>query len=51
VIALGGIGPGLLPGLIATGFAGAAVMGGVMRAGDPTMAIRDLLAALGAGPA
>ncbi|MBW8726794.1 MAG: thiamine phosphate synthase [Inquilinus limosus] len=51
VIALGGVGPGLLPGLIAAGFAGAAVMGGVMRAGDPTAMIRDLLAALGAGPA
>lgn len=51
VIALGGVGPGLLPGLIAAGFAGAAVMGGVMRAGDPTAMIRDHLAALGAGPA
>jgi thiamine-phosphate pyrophosphorylase len=48
VIALGGIGPDLLPGLIAAGFAGVAVMGGVMRAGDPTMAIREHLAALGA---
>ncbi len=51
VIALGGVGPGLMPGLIAAGFAGAAVMGGVMRAADPTTVILDLLAALGAGPA
>lgn len=51
VIALGGVQPDLLPGLIAAGFAGAAVMGGVMRAGDPTAMIRDHLAALGAGPA
>ncbi len=51
VIALGGVEPGLLPGLIAAGFAGAAVMGGVMRAGDPIATIRDHLAALGAGRA
>ncbi|MGK9165552.1 thiamine phosphate synthase [Inquilinus limosus] len=51
VIALGGIGPDLLPGLVAAGFAGAAVMGGVMRATDSTAAIRDYLAALGAGAA
>ncbi|MFE0754928.1 thiamine phosphate synthase [Inquilinus sp. NPDC058860] len=51
VIALGGLEPDLLPGLMAAGFAGAAVMGGVMRAGDPTAAIRAHLAALGAGQA
>jgi thiamine-phosphate pyrophosphorylase len=51
VIALGGIGPDLLPSFVAAGFAGVAVMGGVMRAGDPTTAIREHLAALGAGPA
>lgn len=51
VIALGGVEPGLVPGLRAAGFAGIAVMGGVMRAGDPTTAIREHLAALGAGPA
>ena len=51
VIALGGVGPDLLPGVIASGFAGVAVMGGVMRAGDPTALVRDYLAALGPGPA
>ncbi|MGK9231483.1 thiamine phosphate synthase [Inquilinus limosus] len=51
VVALGGVEPGLVPDLKASGFAGIAVMGGVMRAGDPTAAIRDYLAALGAGPA
>ena len=51
VIALGGVGPDLLPGLVAAGFAGVAVMGGVMRAGDPTAVIRAHLAALGPGRA
>lgn len=48
VIALGGVGTDLLPGLKAAGFAGIAVMGGVMRAGDPTGLIREYVAALGA---
>ena len=47
VIALGGVGPELLPGLVAAGFAGAAVMGGVMRAAAPGAVIREYLAALG----
>lgn len=51
VIALGGIEPDLLPGLVAAGFVGAAVMGGVMRAAAPGAVIRAYLAALGAGPA
>lgn len=51
VIALGGVGPDLLPGLIAAGFAGIAVMGGVMRATAPGAVTREHLAALGAGPA
>lgn len=50
VIALGGVESVLVPGLVASGFAGIAVMGGVMRAGDPTGVIREYLAALGAGP-
>lgn len=49
VIALGGVEPGLVPELMAVGFAGVAVMGGVMRAGDPTVAIRAHLAALRGG--
>ena len=48
VIALGGVGPDLVPELMVAGFAGIAVMGGVMRAGDPTRLVRDYLAALGA---
>ena len=40
-----------LPRLVAAGFAGAAVMGGVMRAAAPGAVIREYLAALGAGPA
>lgn len=47
VIALGGVGPDLLPRVIAAGFAGVAVMGGVMRAGDPTELVREYLAVLG----
>jgi thiamine-phosphate pyrophosphorylase len=46
VIALGGVGPDLLPGLIAAGFAGAAVMGGMMRAAAPGPVVGRLLAAL-----
>jgi thiamine-phosphate pyrophosphorylase len=51
VVALGGVRPDMLPGVIASGFAGVAVMGGVMRAGDPTGLVRDYLAALAAVPA
>jgi len=47
VVALGGVGPDLVPGIIASGFAGVAVMGGVMRAGDPTQLVREYLVALG----
>ena len=47
VIALGGVEPALTPGLISAGFAGVAVMGGVMRAAAPGMVVAELLAALG----
>ncbi|MDR6294210.1 thiamine-phosphate pyrophosphorylase [Inquilinus ginsengisoli] len=46
VIALGGVEPDLAAGLLATGFAGIAVMGSVMRAPAPGAAIAALLAAL-----
>jgi thiamine-phosphate pyrophosphorylase len=46
VIALGGVEPDLVPGLLAAGFAGIAVMGSVMRAAAPGAAIAALLAAL-----
>ncbi|WP_342239928.1 thiamine phosphate synthase [Inquilinus sp. OTU3971] len=51
VIALGGVEAAFVPGLIASGFAGISVMGGVMRAAAPGAVIREHLAALGAGPA
>jgi len=46
VIALGGVEPDLVPGLLAAGFAGIAVMGSVMRATAPGAVIGALLAAL-----
>jgi thiamine-phosphate pyrophosphorylase len=49
VIALGGVGPDLLPSLVAAGFAGVAAMGGVMRAAAPGAVIREYLAVLGPG--
>jgi len=49
VIALGGVRAEQLPGLVAAGFAGAAVMGRVMRAAAPGAVIRECLAALAAG--
>ncbi|MGO1076669.1 thiamine phosphate synthase [Inquilinus sp. CA228] len=51
VIALGGVEAAFVPDLIASGFAGVAVMGGVMRVAAPGAVIREYLAALGAGPA
>lgn len=44
-IALGGIGPETIPSVRTTGAAGVAVMGGVMRAGDPEAETRKLIAA------
>lgn len=44
-IALGGIGPETIPSVRTTGAAGVAVMGGVMRAGDPKTETRRLVAA------
>lgn len=46
VIALGGIGAKEIPGCLAAGAAGVAVMGGVMRAPDPAIEMRALIAAL-----
>ncbi|MGO4727794.1 MULTISPECIES: thiamine phosphate synthase [unclassified Inquilinus] len=46
VIALGGVEPDLVAGLLAAGFAGIAVMGSVMRATAPGTVIAALLAAL-----
>jgi len=45
VIAIGGITPSTLSGCLVAGAAGVAVMGGIMRAGDPGKEIRNLLAA------
>ncbi|AKT50265.1 thiamine phosphate synthase [Arsenicicoccus sp. oral taxon 190] len=47
VLALGGISPRNAAEAVAAGAHGVAVMGEVMRAGDPGSVIRDLLAALG----
>jgi thiamine-phosphate pyrophosphorylase len=46
VLAIGGINAARLGELIAAGAAGAAVMGGVMRAADPAQDVRSLIAAL-----
>jgi len=46
VLAIGGINAARLGELIAAGAAGVAVMGGVMRAADPTQEVRSLVAAL-----
>lgn len=46
VVALGGVSPELLPGLVSAGFAGAAVMGGVMRAAAVGAAVTALLRVL-----
>jgi thiamine-phosphate pyrophosphorylase len=48
VIAIGGIDAANIPDVIAAGAAGAAVMGGVMRASDPARTVRELIAALAA---
>jgi thiamine-phosphate pyrophosphorylase len=48
VIAIGGINAANIPNVIAAGAAGAAVMGGVMRASDPECTVRELIAALNA---
>ena len=47
IIALGGVQSGDVPDLMVSGFAGIAVMGGIMRAGDPGSLIRSFLEALG----
>ncbi len=49
VIALGGITPANVAGCLAAGAAGVAVMGTIMRAGDPTAATIALLAAFPGG--
>jgi thiamine-phosphate pyrophosphorylase len=46
VIALGGVEPALVAGLVAAGFAGVAVMGSIMRAPAPGTVVAELLAAL-----
>lgn len=46
VLSIGGITPETMPDCIAAGAAGAAVMGGVMRAPDPENVIEQLIAAL-----
>lgn len=46
VLAIGGVNALRVPELIATGVAGVAVMGGVMRAADPATEVRGLIAAL-----
>jgi len=46
VLAIGGINPARLGEVLASGAAGAAVMGGVMRAADPAQEMRALLASL-----
>lgn len=51
VIALGGIEADNVPLCLRAGAAGAAVMGGVMRAQDPEAAVADLLAAFAEPPA
>ena len=48
VIAIGGIDAGNIAEVMQAGAAGVAVMGGVMRASDPTRAVRELIAALDA---
>lgn len=50
VIAVGGIAAGNLPEIICAGASGIAVMGGVMRADDPSAEISDLLKGLRAQP-
>jgi thiamine-phosphate pyrophosphorylase len=50
VVAIGGIEPENAAAVMATGAAGIAVMGSVMRAPDPGTAIEDLLAALASDP-
>lgn len=51
VLAIGGVNALRVPELIATGAAGVAVMGGVMRAADPGTEVRSLIAALRGLPA
>lgn len=46
VLAIGGVNAARIGELIAAGAAGAAVMGGVMRASDPEQEVRALVAAL-----
>ena len=43
VLALGGLGPGRAVGCVRAGAAGVAVMGAVMRAGDPAAVVRSLV--------
>lgn len=46
ILALAGIGPGNVRSCLDAGAVGAAVMGGVMRSGDPEAIVRDLIRAL-----
>jgi thiamine-phosphate pyrophosphorylase len=50
VLAIGGVNALRIPELMAAGAAGVAVMGGVMRAADPAMEVRSLIAALKGSP-
>ncbi len=49
ILALGGVTSGRVGACLAAGAAGVAVMGGVMGAGDPRMAMADLIAACAGG--
>lgn len=50
VLAIGGVNALRVPELMAAGVSGVAVMGGVMRAADPEMEVRGLIAALTGSP-